>query len=259
MRASFSHEGLRVYQYALKFYAEIDPVVSGWDPRHAVADHLQRAAESVVESIATASATYEKAKGSTLDYGLGSVLEIAACLDIAQIKSLVDRDTVECFKEKLSTVFRMLFGLRSSWSEDTVREDWPDYRAGLTAADSSFHFHHETLDVYRIALDAMRWLCVPGTTDGLSPKQFRRLDTTMTSMILNIAEGNGRFSDSDRGRFLKVAHLAAIKTAAQIDLATAAGLLDAHVGAVGKNVLSRVAAMTAVMMRGRKKDGYRTI
>jgi len=252
MRAAFSHEGLRVYQHALKFYAEIDPIVAGWDSKHAVCDHLQRAAESVVESIATASATFEKAKASALDYGLGSALEIAACLDIAEIKTFMSHGDVEHLKRELGTIFRMLFGLRRSWSEDAVREEDSGYKAGTPTSDCDGRFHHETLDVYQIALDAMRWLCIPGMIAELSQKRFRTLDSTVTSMILNIAEGNGRSSDSDQTRFLKLAHLAAIKAAAQIDLVTAVRLLDAHAGSAGKELLFRVAAMTIAMIRRRQ-------
>ena len=59
----------------------------------------------------------------------------------------------------------------------------------------------------------------------LSTSAFRRLDELLTSIVLNIAEGNGRFSDADQQRFLGTSHEAAIKLAARLDLCVIQELL----------------------------------
>lgn len=70
MKMAFSHEKLKVYQNALQFTAKADSWVAGWDSKHAVGDHLPRAAESIVENIAMASAAYSgmKVKGLGSEY-----------------------------------------------------------------------------------------------------------------------------------------------------------------------------------------------
>jgi hypothetical protein len=50
----FSHEKLHVYQETLHFVARAEDIISAWDRKHAVVDHLSRAAESVLVNLAEA-------------------------------------------------------------------------------------------------------------------------------------------------------------------------------------------------------------
>ena len=47
---------------------------------------------------------------------------------------------------------------------------------------------------------------------------FRRLDEPATSLLLNIAEGNGRFAHYDHSRFLEIANHATTKLAARLEV-----------------------------------------
>jgi four helix bundle protein len=69
-------------------------------------------------------------------------------------------------------------------------------------------------------------------------------------MVLNIAEGNGRFSESDQRRFLGGAHESAIKMAANLDLCVAQKALPREDADKCKTLLARVACMTAKMAGG---------
>jgi len=61
-----------------------------WDKRHAVADHLLRASESMVLNLAEAVRLRSTGKREhVLEYATGSTLECAACLDIGTVKQLV--------------------------------------------------------------------------------------------------------------------------------------------------------------------------
>jgi len=59
------------------------------------------------------------------------------------------------------------------------------------------------------------------------------VDKAVTSVILNVAEGNGRYLDGDRRRFLECN--------AELEPAQRQG---------GADLLGRIALMTAVMSRG---------
>ena len=61
--------------------------------------------------------------------------------------------------------------------------------------------------------------------------------------MLNIAEGNGRFSILDHHRFLQIADRASVKAAVYLDLALEKGLVDASGVSTGKECLRRVRAM----------------
>jgi four helix bundle protein len=49
--------------------------------------------------------------------------------------------------------------------------------------------------------------------EELSNRLFRQIDEAGTSVVLNIAEGNGRYAELDHHRFLQIAQSAAVKGA----------------------------------------------
>ncbi len=253
MRATFNHEKLHFYQKTLAFYAVADALVQGWDSRHAITDHLPRAATSNVENLANASAAISKgSKLKSLDYSLGSTLECAACLDIAKVKQLLDEESAAQHKEKLAEIFRMTMALQDTWSQGIVREDGVAYGADTNSPSERSGFHHEYLDVYKVALEVIRWFCEFEFSSNLPVRLFRKLDAFATSIVLNIAEGNGRYTEKDQGSFLQIAHQSTIKLATQLDLCVLKGVLRSKDAHVGKNLLFRVASMTAAMIRGKR-------
>src|SRR2546426_4330968 len=70
-------------------------------------------------------------------------------------------------------------------------------------------FHHEGLEVYRAALGFMEWFVSRQEARELSNRLFRQIDEAGASVVLNIAEGNGRVSELDHHRFLQIAQSAA--------------------------------------------------
>ncbi len=80
------------------------------------------------------------------------------------------------------------------------------------------YFDHEKLEVYREAIAFCGWV---GELIGKIPGKISakdQLDRASTSIPLNIAEGNGKFSPADRGRFLEIARGSALECAACLDV-----------------------------------------
>ena len=152
-------------------------------------------------------------------------------------------------KEVLSEITRMLMGLRASWESEGVGEEEAVYGARPSGDGDRRFFYHERLDAYQVALDFVKWLCANGKAERLPGKTFKKLDQTATSMILNIAEGNGRFSQLDRSRFLTLANAAAVKLSAYLDIYAQRRLLLPADLPAAKSLLVRVANMTAAMTR----------
>jgi four helix bundle protein len=100
----------------------------------------------------------------------------------------------------------------------------------------------ERLDVYRIALE---FQTIAGQ---LMPKrgcaELRdQLDRASISIVLNIAEGCGRRSPADKGRFYSMARGSATECAAILDLLHARGIVDERLRNRARALLVRVVQM----------------
>ena len=109
-------------------------------------------------------------------------------------------------------------------------------------------FSHERLHVYQRSLEFVAW-----ATELLAPLKFRaavkdQLDRASTSVPLNIAEGNGKFSVKDRCRFLPIAMGSALECAACLDVFVAKKAIVAEQVMTGKAKLQEVVAMLIAMI-----------
>ena len=109
----------------------------------------------------------------------------------------------------------------------------------------SAHFDHERLKVYREALRFAAWASplVEDLSGKLAAKD--QLDRASTSIVLNLAEGNGQRSHPNRCRYFDIARGSGLECAACLDVLVARGRLDAAVAAEGKAILLGVVSMTA--------------
>src|SRR5215831_14504293 len=104
-------------------------------------------------------------------------------------------------------------------------------------------FDHERLEVYREAVAFTAWLStlLEGTVRVGEVKD--QLDRASTSIPLNIAEGNGKYSPKDRCRFFDIAHGSALECAAGLDVLVAKGKLTPDQIRPGKERLQRIVRM----------------
>ena len=242
----FAHEKLQVYGKALDFAAKAAAWIGTWDKKHALVEHLSRASESILLNLAEAARQRgTPARLPIVDYAIGSSLECAGCLDVARIKGLLTYQ--DCHQEKhlLCEITKMLIGLRKAWSQSIAREEPPVFAAKSSKAVPEPVFHHEGLDVYQRALGFMEWFVSRPGAKELSNRLFRQLDEAGTSVVLNIAEGNGRYAELDHHRFLQIAQSAAVQGAVFLDLGVERALLVETEAIVGKEMLRRISAMVA--------------
>lgn len=109
-------------------------------------------------------------------------------------------------------------------------------------------FHHEKLTVYQRTLQFASWSQV--LIDSLTKKTSTRdqLERAGDSIALNIAEGNGKFSQKDRARFFQIAHGSALESAACLDLFVARGCCEAGAITTGKAMLEEIVKMLFRML-----------
>ena len=110
-------------------------------------------------------------------------------------------------------------------------------------------FDHEKLEVYREAIAFAAWLSalLEGTMRCGEVKN--QLDRASTSLALNIAEGNGKYSPKDRCRFFDIAHGSALECAAGLDLLVARSILAPEQIRPGKEILQRIVRMLVGLIK----------
>jgi four helix bundle protein len=111
------------------------------------------------------------------------------------------------------------------------------------------NFDHEKLDVYQEAIAFCGWvgeLLGDVTAKATAKDQIYRAST---SLPLNIAEGNGKFSDADRSRFLEIARGSALECAACLDVLVARKLIAIERIIPAKERLVRIVNMLMGMLK----------
>ena len=111
------------------------------------------------------------------------------------------------------------------------------------------YFDHEKLDVYRESIAFCGW--VGEFLGAISAKAAAKeqLDRASTSIALNIAEGNGKFSAKDRARFFEVARGSALECAACLDVLVARKFTTEEHVVPGKERLARIVQMLVGLLR----------
>lgn len=242
---SFAHEDLQVYQKGLECFGGMQPFLSSWNKRHAFVDHLARALESLLFNLVEATRLRDQAKKLlSMDYALGSTFESAACLDIATVKGLISTGAGLEQKMSLLEVCKMLIGLRNSWRRPRVAEAGAPYVTGKDMLPTSTVFHHETLDMYTVMLDFYRWFVTTESGKHLRQGFERSIDVLSTRVVLNIAEGNGRYAELSRQSFLDTANAAVAKLAVSLDMGVRRNVWSQHDIQHAKQLLLRVGQMT---------------
>ena len=108
---------------------------------------------------------------------------------------------------------------------------------------------HEKLEVYQQSLEFITWTLplldqVPG---GASVSN--QLDRASTSIPLNIAEGNGKFTSADRCRFFDNARGSALECAACLDVMVAKQFVETNDIQEGKTLLVKIVSMLFGLIR----------
>ena len=79
-------------------------------------------------------------------------------------------------------------------------------------------FSHEKLEVYKESIAFIAWLSTLLENSTRLGDVKDQLDRASTSIALNIAEGNGKYSLKVRCRFFDTAHGSALECAAGLDV-----------------------------------------
>lgn len=117
-------------------------------------------------------------------------------------------------------------------------------------------FDHERLDVYRLAIEYVAEsyrsaLLLSGTQRHIRDQWLRAAQ----SIALNIAEGNGKRSPKDKGRYFEIARGSAMECAAIHDILMAIVAIESDSLLHGKTQLKRIVAMLTKLIRSMRSHG----
>src|SRR4029078_12858356 len=102
------------------------------------------------------------------------------------------------------------------------------------------YFDHEKLDVYQEAIAFCGWVGEFLTVISAKASAKDQLDRASTSIPLNIAELNGKFSAKDRARFLEMARGSALECAACLDVLLVRKIAGDEQVVPAKNQLAKI-------------------
>ena len=200
-------------------------------------DHLDRAIESIGVNLMRGNGqpAGSAARANYLDVAIGSAHECAASLDVCLARCVMDESAHTAGTQNLWRIRGMLLGMKRASISRAVREERAQYDA------SKFPF--AALDMYQVSLDGVRW--IQQFVEELAPRIRiqRKLDTSTTGTVLNIAEGHGRETVADQNRFMKTAQEHAYQTVLTLDLMAARNETTESRVAVGKATQVRVITM----------------
>ena len=126
----------------------------------------------------------------------------------------------------------------------------------MESAPNEAWFDHEKLEVYREAVTFIAWLSELLDGSARLGDVKDQLDRASTSIPLNVAEGNGKYSAKDRCRFFDIAHGSALECAAGLDILVAKmKLTDAQIRP-GKESLQRIVRMLMGLIKRNSTREY---
>lgn len=115
-------------------------------------------------------------------------------------------------------------------------------------------FDHEKLQAYQKALQFAAWSESVLERIPKSAAVHGQLDRARTSIVLNIPEGNGRFTAPDRCRFFDIARGSGLECAGCLDLVFIKKLITEPELEEGKRLLKDIVSLLVGLIRSNSPD-----
>jgi four helix bundle protein len=118
------------------------------------------------------------------------------------------------------------------------------------------YFDHERLQAYQSSLQFVRWS--ESVLEKL-PKPaavYSQRDRARTSIPLNLAEGNAKFTSDDKCKFFDTAHGSAVECAACLDLMFTKKVLTESELDEGRALLSEIVGLVIGLIKSKSPDRF---
>jgi four helix bundle protein len=118
------------------------------------------------------------------------------------------------------------------------------------------YFDHEKLNAYQKALVFAAWTETILERVPKTAAVHGQLDRARTSIVLNLAEGNGKFTAADRCKYLDIAHGSSLESAGCLDLLFIKKILSEAELDEGKSILFAVVSLLVGLIKSRSPDRF---
>lgn len=119
-----------------------------------------------------------------------------------------------------------------------------------------YFFDHKKLHVYTKAVEFVEWtdklLRAISKKDSISDQLYRASE----SIVLNIAEGNGKFTAKDRCRYFDISRGSAMECAGCLDVLFAKNLINDSNKVEGKIILRDIVNMLMGLIKSNSDRSY---
>jgi len=117
-------------------------------------------------------------------------------------------------------------------------------------------FGHEKLIVYQRALEFIEWSDKICSRIHWNVNSRNYLERASDSILLNIAEGNGKFTPNDRCKFFDIAHGSALECSGCLDSLFVRRKISEDEQVNGKNKIKEIVAMLIGLIKSNSDRVY---
>ena len=117
-------------------------------------------------------------------------------------------------------------------------------------------FDHEKLNVYQNSLEFVEWVEENILSKRKNSNVYDQIDRASTSIPLNIAEGNGKYTSKDRCRYFDIARGSALECASCLDVLSRRKLLESSKANDGKEILKAIVSMLVGLIKSNSDRVY---
>ena len=118
------------------------------------------------------------------------------------------------------------------------------------------YFDHEKLKVYQKAIEFVKWSENVYKKVSTKIAVVDQFDRASTSIALNIAEGNGKYSGKDRCRYFDIARGSSFECASCLDIMFVKKIINEELLKEGKTILKEIVSMLIGLIKSNSDRAF---
>jgi four helix bundle protein len=122
--------------------------------------------------------------------------------------------------------------------------------------NKTYYFDHEKLNVYQRSIEFVEWSNKLLKKKKIKTSTADQLERAADSIVLNITEGNGKFTPKDKCRYFDISRGSAMESSGCLDVLFAKNFIDDAERNVGKLILVDIIKMLMGLIKANSNRTY---